>query len=59
MAGTFVGDIEAILLENLHITSLETLDTAVIFQIDKNDLISYLKRNPGFFITYGQSKYFI
>lgn len=56
--GMFVGDVEAILLDTVHITQLEVLQTSLVFQIDKVDLISYLKRNPGFFITYGQSKYF-
>jgi hypothetical protein len=49
----FVGDIEAILLDSPHITSLESTTVTTIFIIERDDLISYVKRNPGFFISHG------
>ena len=54
----FVGDIEAILLDSPHITQLEAISFTTIFIIERDDLVSYVKRNPGFFISHGQTKYF-
>lgn len=49
----FVGDIEAILLDSPHITQLEVINPATVFIIEREDLVSYVKRNPGFFISHG------
>lgn len=49
----FVGDIEAILLDTPQVTQLEVVTDCILFQIHRDDLISYVKKHPGFFLTYG------
>ncbi|EGR27765.1 hypothetical protein IMG5_189660 [Ichthyophthirius multifiliis] len=55
----FIGEIQAMVNETEHTTSLQATGyECEYFRIDRNDLIGFLRRNPGLFLTFGDQKYF-
>lgn len=56
--GVFIGEIEALLNSTPLTTSLIALTDGIIFQIGKDNLLSFLNCNPGLFILFAQIKYF-
>ncbi|KAL4493154.1 hypothetical protein ABPG72_003239 [Tetrahymena utriculariae] len=58
--GFFVGEISSLINESENTTSLQAIsDDCAFFKIDRHDLIGFLRRNPGLFLAFGDSKYFI
>ena len=58
--GYFVGDISALINDSENTTSLQAVgEDCEYFKIDRNDLIAFLRRNPGLFLAFGDSKFFI
>lgn len=46
-AGTFVGETGCMLQEKPLTTSIKSTKKSVVFQIMKQDLMKFLKKNPG------------
>lgn len=58
--GFFIGEMSSLINDSENTTSLQACsDDAQYFKIDRNDLIGFLRRNPGLFLAFGDSKYFV
>ena len=42
-----------------HTTGLKAEGAGKIFKLERNDLLAFLRRNPGLFLAFGDCKYII
>ncbi|KRX00009.1 Cyclic nucleotide-binding protein [Pseudocohnilembus persalinus] len=58
-SGAFVGELSSLTEEQENTTTLEIVSKISEFwKIEKFDLLSFLRRNPGLFLAFGDSQYF-
>lgn len=57
--GSFIGELDALINESELTTTLVAETDAAYFKIERNDLLGFLRRNPGLFLAFGDSKYIL
>jgi hypothetical protein len=57
--GYFIGEIDCLLNEKPLSTSLISLKPTEVFLIDKQDMLSFFKKNLGILLKINYLKYFI
>ncbi len=51
--GNFIGDIRALVEDSEHTTGLKAETDGKYFKLLRNDLLGFLRRNPGLFLAFG------
>jgi CRP-like cAMP-binding protein len=59
IAGNFIGEINSMVNESEYTTTLVAETDSTFYKIERTDLLGFLRRNPGLFLAFGDSKYII
>jgi CRP-like cAMP-binding protein len=55
--GSFFGEIDSLINDKPLTTNLKAITDCEIYEIDKNDMVSFLRNNPGLLLLLGKAKF--
>eukprot|EP01016_Furgasonia_blochmanni_P029003 TRINITY_DN3056_c0_g1_i7.p1 TRINITY_DN3056_c0_g1~~TRINITY_DN3056_c0_g1_i7.p1 ORF type:complete len:585 (+),score=192.26 TRINITY_DN3056_c0_g1_i7:769-2523(+) len=55
--GVFIGEMEALLHDRPHETSIKSIGDGIVYFIDRNELLTYLNKYPGLFLIFSGASF--
>jgi CRP-like cAMP-binding protein len=56
-SGAYIGEAKAMYENAVHTTSVRATRKSIIFKIFKNELLTFLSKNPGLYIFFNDYKF--